>query len=84
MLANVSYREAKEAIFGVDEAGLTHSHDLKAALKKLSRVPAPIFIALGNRDFRALSKPALLKTNLRANDEKWHWIVWTGERLTRS
>lgn len=80
MLAGVTYKEAKDLMFGAESVAMTSTADLCSALKILRKRPSgKRLIPLRTRNFRALKSNALLKV-ARPGKSWWHWIVWDAKR----
>ena len=80
MLAGVTYKQAKDVMFGDDSVSLTSTADLYYALKLFGKRPlGKRLIPLGTRRYRDLHANALLKVG-KPGKSWWHWIVWDARR----
>ena len=80
MLAGVTYKRAKDVMFGNDSVSLTSTADLYNALKIFRKRPlGKRLIPLRTRSYRDLDANALLKI-ARPGKSWWHWIVWDARR----
>lgn len=80
MLAGVTYRQAKDVMFGDDSVSLTSTADLYNALKVLRKRPSgKRLVPLRTQSYRDLDTNALLKVG-RPGKSWWHWIVWDAKR----
>jgi ABC-type bacteriocin/lantibiotic exporter with double-glycine peptidase domain len=79
MLADISYAQARRALFGEKHKGpgYTYKDQMRNALKafgvvlseRLTRCPRP----------ERLTQDALIRTNELSNG-MWHWVVWDARR----
>jgi ABC-type bacteriocin/lantibiotic exporter with double-glycine peptidase domain len=85
MLANVSYKKAREALFGDGEVDRTWPIDMRRALVALGLNPAkrltPLRATLFKdriRRIESLDNNALVWTNETKKES--HWVVWDARR----
>jgi len=76
MLADVSYEEARAAVYPDGKMRLTSSGKLRAALTALGRPPVEgRMVSKGRTTLKSLPGDALLKVQPTSCSTK-HWVVW--------